>query len=49
MSQSQPNPDEIFLNQMRVILKPLINSTLAEKPKDPVNLIFFDLIFNFHR
>ena len=40
MSQSQPSPDEIFLQQMRAILKPMINSTLEEKPKDPVNLNF---------
>ena len=36
MSQAQPNPDEIFYQQMRAVLKPMINSALAEKPKDPV-------------
>ena len=41
MSQSKPNLDEIFLQQMRSILKPLINSTLAEKPRDPISLKFF--------
>jgi hypothetical protein len=37
MSQQQPSPEDIFFQQMRAILKPMIDSTLSEKPKDPVS------------
>ena len=37
MSQQQPTQEEVFLNQMRAILKPMIDSTLSEMPKDPVS------------
>ena len=38
-SQPKQNPDEIFFQEMKAILKPMINSALLEKPKDPVNNI----------
>ena len=37
MSQPQPNSDENFYQQMRGILKPMIDSALSEKPKDLVS------------
>jgi len=46
MSQAQPNPDEIFLKQMKGILKPMIDSAKIEKPKDPViKDLFIILLF----
>lgn len=38
-SQPKANPDDIFYQQMKAILKPMINSALLEKPKDPVSNI----------
>ena len=42
MSQqaSQPQEDPIY-NEIRSILKPMINTALTEKPKDPVINLFF--------
>lgn len=42
MSQqiSQPQEDPIY-NEIRSILKPMINTTLTEMPKDPVINLFF--------
>ena len=45
MSQPQPNPDEIFYQQMRAVLKPMINSALLEKPKDPVSKMKIIFVF----
>jgi hypothetical protein len=36
MSQQQPSPEDIFFQQMRAILKPMIDSAKLELPKDPV-------------
>jgi hypothetical protein len=36
MSQTQPSPDQIFSQQMKSILKPMVDSVKMEKPKDPV-------------
>ena len=47
MSQqiSQPQEDPIY-NEIRSILKPMINTALTEMPKDPViNLFFYLFIF----
>lgn len=35
----QQIPDDVFFQQMRTILKPMVDSTLSENPKDPVNNI----------
>jgi hypothetical protein len=42
MSQqvSQPQEDPIY-NEIRSILKPMINTALTEMPKDPVINLFF--------
>lgn len=44
MSQqaSQPQEDPIY-NEIRSILKPMINTALTEMPKDPVINLFFYL------
>jgi hypothetical protein len=34
---AEPQPEEQIYQQMRTILKPMINTALSEKPKDPVN------------
>ena len=43
MSQqiSQPQEDPIY-NEIRSILKPMINTALSEMPKDPVNNYYFN-------
>ena len=41
----QPNPDDIFYQEMRSILKPMINSALLEKPKDPVSKVKIIFVF----
>ena len=44
-SQPRPNPDEIFFQEMKAILKPMINSALLEKPKDPVSKMKIIFVF----
>jgi len=39
MSENQLTPEEMLYQQMKSILKPMINSALVEKPKDPVIII----------
>ena len=34
---AEPQHEEQIYQQMRTILKPMINTALSEKPKDPVN------------
>ena len=36
MAEEQPNADEIFFQEMKSILKPMIDSAKIELPKDPV-------------
>ena len=48
MSEAQPNADEIFFQQMKSILKPMIDSAKLESPKDPVIKIIFIYIYNFY-
>jgi hypothetical protein len=36
MAEEQPNADEIFFQEMKSILKPMIDSAKLELPKDPV-------------
>ena len=44
-SQPKANPDDIFYQQMKAILKPMINSALLEKPKDPVSKMKIIFVF----
>jgi hypothetical protein len=44
-SHPRPNPDEIFFQEMKDVLKPMINSALLEKPKDPVSKMKIIFVF----
>lgn len=47
MSQNQQNSDDIFVEQLDSIIKPMINSVKMEMPNNPVTKEFFIKIFIF--
>ena len=44
-SKPRQNHDEIFFQEMKAVLKPMINSALLEKPKDPVSKMKIIFVF----
>ena len=46
--QIPPSEEDPIYGEMRSILKPMINSALSEKPKDPV-IIFYFIFYFFYR
>jgi hypothetical protein len=45
MSQTNLDPDDALLQEMRTILKPMVDKTIEQRPQDPV-IILYNIIID---